>query len=1133
MAVLLAFTATLLSLPVNATVSFPNEPLTTGARVPPNVLFIMDDSGSMAWRYMYNPAISQITGGGITSGRTGNNTSSDSSRGTDYTSDNGIYDQNYITNTLYYNPAIDYQPWFNSNGEPLAGGASFNAAYSSSTYVQDSASGTTSSTINLSNNTQVFYVPKPGITNYADVTQYYRYHIRTDGRVVRSERLQGNGSNNGVSGVGCSTNNSGWGWRACTYVTPTGRSEAAEKANFATWYSYHRTRTKAAKAGASAAFGELGEVVRVGFRTIWGRNGSSTSGNIPTQNVPIPINYNSGLFANPNGVSGMSNNRERWYNRLFASQASDGTPLRSALNNAGFYFSSREATGPYGPESGGSQLACRQNFTILTTDGFWNSDSGFSSGGNQDGTNGAAITRPDGPPYTYEAGPPYSDSRQNTLADVAMRYWKNDLRTDLPNIVPNTTVNPAFWQHMVTFGISIGLRGTTGFTSVADVPSNYSSWPDPLDNEDADRIDDLLHAAVNSRGTFLSASNPREFAEGLEAALAAIVERTGSFSNVAANSTSLDAGTRLFQANYVSGVWTGDVLAYARNAAGTGFESTPAWRASQGIPKEEEAAARKVYTSSGRFPDSATPAQLGILQRVSDYPVSGDDNAAYIAGSQLDEMSKGGNLRNRNHLLGDIVNSSPVYVPDTDTLYVGANDGMLHAFDAANGSELFAFIPNGINWADLGSLSRPDYSHRYFVDGPIIVSSRRQTPDKNILVGTLGRGGKGVFALDVTNPDLFSASRFLWEDYETPDGNMGQVLGRPVIAKLNNGVTAAIVSNGVNSSNGRAVLLVYNLMSGELIEEIDTGAGPIDSISNGLSGAVGWDRDANGTVDYVYAGDMHGNVWKFDLTSGTPSDWEVDFGGQPLFTAVGPDGTTRQPITGGLTVALHPTTYRPWVFFGTGRFMTIEDPANMAVQGLYGIEDIGARVTSKETELIGRRVMLVTTSDGRRVRAFEQNQSLPAGYRGWYVDLLDPPAPGTPIGERIATAPQMSGSALVVSSIIPSEDPCEYGGSGYLNAVDAFTGTSTGSPFFDVDEDGEFADDVVEGVDEDGNPVTLPIGSIDLGIGMPTESNLLGGGPGSDSGEACAAGSTGEVGCVDTDEMRNVGRVSWREVIRN
>src|SRR5690606_38635405 len=321
--------------------------------------------------------------------------------------------------------------------------------------------------------------------------------------------------NLGEDSAGCDTTTSGWGWRECTYVTPTGRSEQDERENFATWYSFYRTRTKAAKAGASIAFNELDSQVRVGFRTIHGRSGGSGVNN-PTQAKPIPVNNNQGLFDNPNGADGADNNRQKWFNRLFLAGASGGTPLRSALDDAGKYFSDRDPTGAYGPESGADQLACRQNFSILTTDGYWNSDPGFSSDGDQDGSAGSLITGPGGATYQYEPALPYRDgasiSRSNTLADVAMRYWKHDLVPDMSNIVPTTNANPAFWQHMVTFGISIGLKGTLDQSSVQEVLAAGGprkdgaavNWPAPA-ADSVNNIDDLLHAAVNGRGTFLSA----------------------------------------------------------------------------------------------------------------------------------------------------------------------------------------------------------------------------------------------------------------------------------------------------------------------------------------------------------------------------------------------------------------------------------------------------------------------------------------------------------------------------------------------------------------------------------------------------------------------------------------------------
>lgn len=1096
---LAVFMATLLSLPASAGIVLPTEPLTTGERVPANVMFILDNSTSMStssgWR-MSNPSHTSITGGGISSTeiRPDDDTMS---------SESNIRRNTYVGNTIFYNPNKAYQPWLKADGTPLTTGTSYTSAHNSPHLATGNK--------NLSLLDRTFYVPKPGVTGAAlnNATNYYRYTIVRSGapyhagRIIRSERLNNVSGNQGLANADCSASASGWQWKNCQYLNDTldfGRDEDAEKANFATWFSYHSFRVKAAKAGAAEAFKNMGKDVRVGFRTINTANGNS--------NYDIPVNDNNGIFTDEPSAM----NKTAWYNKLHNATTTGSTPLRNALRNTGEYFSSSDADGPYGPGVGAAQLACRQNFAILTTDGEWNGPTPVGIG-NADGTAG-----PNG--YVVEA--PYSDGvtqASDTLADVAMHYWKTDLRPTLDDLVPTSTTDPANWQHMVTFGISIGIQG--GINPAGPFPGQpggAASWG-------SNKIDDLLHATVNSRGTYAVASDPDGFRTALEAALDKINDTVGSFSNVSANSTSLDAGTRIFQAKYQFDsalTWTGELNAYPVSASGV--SSTPDWKADAGIPLY---AARNVVSSDGlgnghAFPVGATAAQLTALTRtaMADFPVTGANNAAYIAGQRSLELSNGGTLRNRTHLLGDIVGSSPAFEPETKTVYVGANDGMLHAINSEDGTERFVYIPGLVNWAELGMLSRPDYAHRFFVDGPVVISSKFQTPSKHILVGALGKGGKGIFALDVTDPDSFGASDVLWEASSTPGGHMGLVQARPIIAKLNNGSMALIVSNGVNSTNDRAALLIFDLETGTLIREIDTGEG--DALnSNGLSAGVGWDANANGTVDYVYAGDMLGNVWKFNLTSSSPASWAVANSGNPLFVATD-SGGVRQPITGGLTVAMHPHTYKTWVFFGTGRLMLNSDMSDMAVQSMYGFVDDGTAIArlGGGANLTERKVVVAGSVAGWPVRGFEANSPLPPTSKGWYIDLLTPPSPpGTAQGERVVSEGQVVGDVLVFASVIPTASDCDADGTGYINALNAFTGASAGPSFFDLDGDGQFDDETVSG---------LPVGSINLGpgVGMPTLPNLL-------RGLMVAGGSGGGMGSAITRESRNTGRVSWREIIRD
>ena len=1093
------FLATMLALPATAAVDIPDDPLTTGARVAPNILFILDDSGSMAFDYMPDDAPT------------------------------GFRRQSYASNTLYYDPSKTYEPWMGADGNRLTGGTSFNAVYGSFNRVGGGTINlfSSSSCRNYNNNTDAtndeyssggtrvcggvdattFYVPKTAANaGSSSQSDYYRFQIHSDGAVIRSEPGQRAGNwpdyNEGLSGRGCSTD-TGNRWRNCTRVLPATSprtSEAQERANFATWFSYHRTRMKAAKAGASEAFGALDGQVRVGFRTIHNRN---------TFNIPVG-DGNDGRFVDNENDPGTPGNeattsRSTWYSRLHGAIGYSGTPLLTALSGAGQYYSQSGATGPYGPEAGANQLSCRQNFSILTTDGYWNGTG--PNVGNADGSNGNAIIGPNSQSYTYTAGAPYRDGYSNTLADVAMHYWKRDLRTEdhMTNNVPSSTANPAFWQHMVTFGISIGFSTTRGWSSVSEVPSD-ATWPDPqVSNTSTSasipaRIDDLLHAAVNGRGEFVAASDPAEFASGLSAALATIAERTGSASNVAANSVSLDTDSKVFNASYVSGLWTGSLSAREVSDDGLGAvlwtSSIPAWNT------------RRIYTSNGTtgatFPTSAQSTSLARGGGPANFEVSGTNNANYLKGERRLEANRDGTLRVRTGVLGDIINSSPAYVADTETIYVGANDGMLHAFDAGSGRELFAFVPGILDFNALSSLSRGDYTHRYFVDGPVAVTNRRLTPNKNILVGSLGRGGKGLYSLDVSSPSTFAASNFKWELAETAGENMGLVLGKPLITKVQGKANPVVViGNGVNSTNNEAVLIIVDAETGSVVREIATDGSGSAAQPNGLFTPTGVYGSDGRTLAYVYAGDMLGNVWKFDLTSTSSSAWNA----RRVFTAMDADGK-RQPITAGVAVATHPVTSKRWIFFGTGRYLTNEDASidNTDVQSMYGfVED---NVTVARGELTRRTVAIGSaTVNGYPVRGFEAKTPLPVGAKGWYIDLPER-------GERIVQDAQIVSTFMITASMIPSGSACDADGKGYINALDAFTGTSAGGSYFDLDGDGSTMDDAI------GN---RPVGSVNLGVGMPTLPSLL-------RRLLVAGGSAGSgVGGTNTLAPR-WDRASWREI---
>lgn len=1155
-----ASVATLLGLPVNAaTTSFPQYPLMTGgSTIPPNILLILDDSGSMEGAWM--------------------TADKDGTVDKDNLSDN-VVDRSYVNNTLYYNPGKTYLPWRTDSTD-------LNARLTQADFksVASSTTSPTSSKINLtsgSNESETyFYVPKvanpgttpsnydkyritssssstsysggvvqkqtitnilsgklPGIkdenwsqcyavpvSGYSQVTisvsgsgraDLYVYSSSTcnsglydrdrSGGNPKSLTITPNGGANfvyfDVNADGTISNNTvtytadGLRWDDTTPAGNTSALQQAELKNFANWYQYHRTRNKMAKAGASEAFGKLGKNYRVGFDTIWNRGGSgaNTAGSTPA--YPIPFATNGGLFE--------GTNRTDFYSRLHAAGASSTTPLKGALQRAARYF--KNSDDPW-KDSNGSLLTCRQNYAILTTDGYWNSDSGYTNVGNPDNV----------------ASWRYRDSYSNTLADVAYYYWANDLRTDMTDNVRTSSSDTANWQHMVTFGVSIGLQGTLN-------PNNPppSPWSvDPINNSGAERIDDLWHAALNGRGAFVVASDTDRFAQALSDALKAIDGRTASGSNIASSSTKTDTTTLTFVAGFTSSTWLGDLIASPFNAALTGVSTTPLWVLSKTFEPTGVNAAfsgrtvltskggtAKLFTSANFTGDSDFAARTGQSDAVT-----AAENVDYLRGVQSKELGQtSGTLRKRTHPVGDIVDSSPAYVAGTNTVYIGANDGMLHGIDAANGKVLFSYMPKGLDYAALANLSSTSYDHHYFVDGQLDVGRIDGNGSNfiNVLVGALGRGGRGVFALNVTAPGSMGIGDVLWDNTTqdaTTDPNMGYVLGAVRIRKGNGDKTYAFVPNGIDSPNGSATLFVYELAtSGAVVSTTrlvaDAGTG------NGLMSLGMADLNGDGTVDTVYGGDLKGNVWRWDF-SGT----NVPTAAVKLFQAVDSTGTS-QPITGGIGVGRDELSGKVFVGFGTGRFISTSDvPTTLAAggtQSLYGLVDEAATISGRN-DLQARTIPLSGTSpDGRPLRGFEGYSALPGGKKGWYLDFTAP--------ERVISAPTIYGTAMFVASVIPSSggQGCEAAtGSGFLNGINLFTGTSPNS-----NSGGYFPNS--------GTVTGGLVGSVGVTGGMPTEVNVTSGlatvGTGAFSSEGGATNTVSEK--LGTSVGGQPRRVNWRELV--
>lgn len=1151
----LSATALLSAAPAWATIDFPLTPLQIGSTIPPNILFQLDDSGSMQFEimpeeniptyryicgrrictsspyYLYPPPNSGSNNNGT---RVYASTYYNSPYGRPAVIDFGPNDTRSLPdhysvilrsstlNTTYYNPNITYTPWRRADGTSF-GDAPVTAAPWNPTNTSagtlnltaeqrvttDWYSCSAQTTCTVDDNTErryypiTFYVYR-GSGSVTDRANYTRYQYR-GGTLYRWDLWR---NSNTESSVGTSSPIN-WG--------SVSRTPSEEIQNFANWFTYYRSRILAARAGASQAFVNLGSGYRVGFITINEATRTSVYSNTRTSAyMPIPTT---------GGFEGT--NKADFYQRLLETPIpTQGTPLRTALDWAGRYFQRTDANGPWGPGESADQVTCRRNYNILTTDGYWNDSPSLTHIGNSDNTDGSVhrSALPNRSDYGYQAARPYRDSYSNTLADIAMHYWKNDLRTDMDNNVPGGDTD-AFWQHMVTFGLSIGVQGTLNpSTDLPALTAGSRSWPDPT-SADAHKIDDLWHASVNGRGTFTAASNPDQFRLGLVEALRNIQNRSSSASNVSANSTQLVDGARVFQASFevLNNEWIGDLRAYPISTSGV--STTPSWSAQQRLLSRSPND-RRIYSHNGSAGIDFRWSNLSASQRTD---LGSESVVNYLRGDRSMEYD-GSNAtsrpyRPRTQLLGDIVHSSPAFNPDTRTVFIGANDGMLHAFSVDNdGREQFAYVP-GMLTPKLRQLSDRSYVHDYFVDGEIAVSRRDQTGGRNYLIASLGRGGKGLFGLDVTDPANFGASNVLWELPGSQDDDLGHVVGKPVIVRLNSGQWAALVANGYNSVNGRAVLFIIGLNDGQILAKFNTGVGS-PTAKNGLATPTPYDIDGNGTADVVYAGDLLGNLWKFDVQATSSSSWMIGNSGLPLFTAIGPD-LVPQPITSAPAVVTNNrngTTHygSRFVLFGTGRYMSSSDPSVHNIQSIYGVIDDGTPILNRSF-LRERTITAVGNVAGHSVRSFSTTSAGDMeGRRGWYMDLVQPPS-RTAIGERVVSAPSVVNLAyptMLVASIIPESTQCSSTGRGYLNALDPFSGGSLPGNIFDVNNDNAFNhSDML-----DGNVV----GSIDLGVGMGTEAIVVG-------NRAVQGGSNVTRGPASIQLNMGgarVGRISWREIVR-
>lgn len=1144
-------------------------PLYVGPSVEPNVLFLADDSGSMDWGLMTPETDGIMYLGGndyyYSQPEAGPSTLDWYwvTPSEEYMIDvkgvaapaQGVWRAwNYNYNKLYYNPNITYLPWagVNSSGNAY-GDASPTAArvnpYSSS-----------SSTVDLTKKNTSYASDYPGFSSFT-VTNFYpaRYYTWTDSN--------GNGV---VDAADAHTlveiTNSATAMTpvpASSYTGSLDRTDCAaapvctyaeEIKNFANWFSYYRKRELTTKSAISlSAEGITG--VRVGYATI--NNNNSVGIKVASMNLA------------PN-----TGNKKALFDKIFKTGASGGTPLQTKLRDAGKYFEcvSGNILGVSGsncpilPVAQGGQ--CQKNFTILMTDGFYNGSSPGLSPSNTDGDGNTAFD-----------GPPYKDGYSNTLADVAMHYYERDLKTGTgyTNDVPvwSNSIDQATHQHMNTFTVAFGVDGTLdpfdtktpGVATDTDPNASGFSWPDPTAGN-AQKIDDLWHAAYNGRGQFYSAQDSTTLTRGLQDAFTSVTRGKSSSSAVAFNTTMLDTGSRVYQATFnPSDNWFGNVSAYDLDSGGY-IEDGEVWQASVALDATDPAS-RVIMTYNDNTKlgvDFKMLADLSAKQQndLNMGPSGTTDGKGqlrldYLRGDRTLEAD--GTFRERSNALGDIVYSNPVYVgkPQSnyqDTLdfgnadfstfkagnknrpgviYVGANDGMLHGFSEVDGSEVIAYVPNMVfsnaSQEGLHYLTDPNYSHRYYVDlSPSVSDVYFNSSWRTVLIGGLRAGGRGLFALDITDPSNFhtsgaAGSVVMWEFTSNDLIDLGYTFSKPTMALMENNKWAAIFGNGYNDQGSGMAKLVILYLDGGLdgtwsatdYKVISTGVGSTTD-RNGLSTPAVVDSDGNGKADRVYAGDLKGNLWAFDLSNTSDTQWGVAYkqGSTPkaLFSAM--IGTTPQPITAKPVVARNPavtttTSNKPniLVFFGTGQYMVDGDKSTTGTQTFYGVWDDSSPASQMPRTRTNLVAQTLTANSTSQLRLLTNNNVTFGTQYGWMFDL--PTA-----GERVTVDPKIRGDYVFFNTMIPDPNTCNSKGYGWLMALKLANGGTPDKPVFDINNDGLVND-------SDKLADTSPGGTRFDGI--PSPSNFL-------SDKMYTSDDEGKIVTtpIDAGIAHESGRISWREI---
>jgi type IV pilus assembly protein PilY1 len=912
---------------------------------------------------------------------------------------------------------------------------------------------------------------------------------------------------------------------------PSCRSVAQAQTNVANWFEYSRRRTFIANVALTAVM-DAQPKFRYGITKFRGRGQLFME--VPAKSVTDTAPHNLTL-------------KHRIYKQR---QVGPATFLLSGMNAAGKYFDNT-LSGKADP----IHYACQKNFEIVFTDGYWNRRTSTKyNDADGDGVheNAADIAR-----YYYmrDLSPlpntvtPDTGSEADLDPDGDGNTWQHLVVFTVAFGIQGrmSDVDGDGWPDKDFAGQDWSTPG------VPEASGNWGSASTCIGCNSPDKIDDLWHVAWNTNGTYANASSPEEVVQQLLNAIINIAGRVGSASAVALNSGTLNANTRIYQAKFSSLDWSGDLKSTPVKAppeidpvTGTFFPELSEcqgksvgevcdteWTAS--ILLETRAyTSRAVYsrntgTNAGvvfktltdlgasQQMDLRTHPDTGVVETVA----RGQDRLDWILGK--DSFPAPDNFRKRPgdfgvKKLGDIIASSPAFVgapnsllPDsleasryslfveanknrTKMIYVGANDGMLHAFDASNGVEKFAYVPGSLV-QKLNQLTSINYKkrHVYYVDGSPQTFDIYSGGWKTVLASSAGVGDQLVFGLDITSPDTFGANQSLWEFTDANDADMGYITGNVKFARMNNGQWVVIFGNGFNntetdahtSTTGNGVIYVVDAYSGVLLKKFDTKTGMAKDPAgggrpNGIAEVTVVDIDGDLDVDFLYAGDLFGNLWKIDVSSSAPASWDFAYknGTDPKSFYSAKDATGKaQPITAGLSVKKHPENGRQTlVLFGTGQYFEVGDnqvSSSSQVQSFYSIWDDGTGDYNR-SNLLEHRILQqidldnatdplqedfrITTADTDPAYKIDWRTCIDCkSHKGWYIDLLyqsSNPVFPTEYGERVVRKAVLRGNRVIFVTLIPGASACGFGGSSWIMEIDADSGSRLPNSPFDVNNNG-------------------------------------------------------------------------------